>query len=196
MTQHYVRKKAKKYRRHSSPPPSLASRCQWLLSGFAIGAAVSATVIIFKPYQLFNWIDLESAKQLDEHHQNTQPTTDKKAVTPTFDFYSLLPEMQVIVPEEADSHSASSQEAARNQNTIENYILQLAAFKTFSEADQFKAQLALLGFVVDIQNYLSPKGDNWHRIRSKQFNSLQDAQSFQNQLQAQNIDSLLIKQLG
>ena len=109
---------------------------------------------------------------------------------PKFEFYTLLPEMEVVVPDEdlaapspAPAESASTDEtgatdtAASTGTAVEenkqaepapgsgHYVLQVASFKSMNDADGLKAQLTLLGFRPVVQTVAINSDEKWHRVR-------------------------------
>lgn len=68
---------------------------------------------------------------------------DKKSKEPRFDFYTILPETEVIVPD-YEINTRSREERFR-QAKATKYILQAGSFRNFSAADTLKARLALMG---------------------------------------------------
>ena len=104
---------------------------------------------------------------------------------PKFEFYTLLPEMEVVVPDEdlAGAGSAPAESSATvtvpASAAVEDnapgdtepalksghYILQVASFRSVKDADSLKAQLALLGFQPVVQTVAIDSDEKWHRVR-------------------------------
>ena len=111
---------------------------------------------------------------------------------PKFEFYTLLPEMEVVVPDEdlpapgpASAESSATTESgaadteppggttaeADKQKDSEtalapgHYILQVASFRSMNDADSLKAQLTLLGFQPVVQTVAINSDEKWHRVR-------------------------------
>ena len=112
---------------------------------------------------------------------------------PKFEFYTLLPEMEVVVPDEdlpaprpapaesdtTDESRTAAEPESSTGSTVEqdthsgtdeplksgHYILQVASFKSVKEADGLKAQLTLLGFRPVIQSVAINSDEKWHRVR-------------------------------
>ena len=104
---------------------------------------------------------------------------------PKFEFYTLLPEMEVVVPDE--DLAASAPAPPESSGTAEtptsaaveddapgdtdpalksgHYILQVASFKSMKDADGLKAQLTLLGFQPVVQTVAINSDEKWHRVR-------------------------------
>ena len=104
---------------------------------------------------------------------------------PKFEFYTLLPEMEVVVPDEdlaapasapaessaaAETPTSAAVEADAPGDTAPalksgHYILQVASFKSMKDADGLKAQLTLLGFQPVVQTVAINSDEKWHRVR-------------------------------
>jgi len=111
---------------------------------------------------------------------------------PKFEFYTLLPEMEVVVPDEdlpapspaptassITDESGSADTAVAAGSAVEedtqvdtetalkagHYILQVASFKRMQDADGLKAQLTLLGYKPVVQTVAIDSNEKWHRVR-------------------------------
>lgn len=129
-----------------------------------------------------------------------QKSVAKAAPSPKFDFYTLLPEMEVKV---ADSQAPAKVAPAPASNSAEpvlphplehvRYRLQLASFKRYDDADNLKAKLALSGHVVEIHPIKLDNGAVWYRVYTPTLPSREKAVALQKELQAQAISSMLLK---
>ncbi|CAN5263534.1 SPOR domain-containing protein [soil metagenome] len=106
--------------------------------------------------------------------------------------------------EETTKH-ASKQEKAQAEDGAESeshskkepvkagrYVLQVGSFKSFSDADNLKAKLAMLGFEVKVKSG-QKAGVVWHRVYLGAFANSQQATQIQQQLKEQQINSIMIK---
>lgn len=104
---------------------------------------------------------------------------------PKFEFYTLLPEMEVVVPDEdlaapapAPAESSTTTETPTSAATEDDapgdtdpalksghYVLQVASFRSIRDADGLKAQLTLLGFQPVVQTVAINSDEKWHRVR-------------------------------
>ena len=99
---------------------------------------------------------------------------------PRFDFYTILPEMEVVVPEPEERPREMPTTAPVQERPVsvrENYMLQMGSFRKYADADRLKANLALVGIEAEIQRVTVNGGEVFHRVRSgpygrKQVNSL------------------------
>ncbi len=102
---------------------------------------------------------------------------------PTFEFYTLLNELEVSVPESA---IASAQQ---NESTI--YWLQAASFRNQQDAEQARASLLLLNLNASLSQ-VSSQGSVWYRIMVGPFDSRTQMASARQRLIEQNYQPLLM----
>ncbi len=127
----------------------------------------------------------------------------QKAHAPQFDFYTMLPNMQVQVAGEqpkADPGVAPAQSTRAAADPVSTqfapavrYIIQIASFRQFADADKLKAKLALLGYSAKIQRVKA--GNNiYNRVVMGPVADITQAQSVQQKLLQLKLKSLLIKE--
>ncbi len=129
--------------------------------------------------------------------EQSQPeSAEKPAVAkPRFDFYTILPEMEVVVSapdvvtERESPATAGTPPAAE---TGGSYMVQMGSFHKFSDADRMKASLAMLGVEAEIQKVNVNGGEVFHRVRSIPL-SRDEANQLRARLQQQNINSLVVR---
>ena len=121
-----------------------------------------------------------------------QPAAPPK---PRFDFYNLLPEMEVIVPEQ-EVQGAPTPEGVRQVEQPGTYLLQAGSFRTREQADQLRARLALLGVETDVQTVTVNNEQTWHRVRVGPFHNLRDLNTARSLLKKNGIDAILIRLAG
>ncbi len=179
---------AKKGRHKARASTERVNHWLWLLTGTAIGILISA-IAVFKlfpvVYPVLTTASVEQTKEIAE------TKTQKSA--PKFDFYSLLPELEVAVPQAPKPTIAQTPETIV---TDTEYRLQLASFRNYKDADSLKAQMALTGIQVEIEAVTLAPDDTWYRVRTISYPNLESAESARAQLQAQSIQSLLLEEKG
>lgn len=109
---------------------------------------------------------------------------------PRFDFYTILPEMEVKVPEWSATNPASNQPPVLEPGS---YVLQVASFQRFEDADKVKAKLALNGIVADIQRVVINGKDTWYRVRVGPFKDLERVDAMRAKLQQAGMDFMLLR---
>jgi cell division protein FtsN len=168
----------------------------WLLGGILIGLGV-AVFLMIKGYlpevkQHLPSLDSTSAKSTEPALVEEEIAEVKK---PRYDFFTVLPEMEVVVPQQELSRKADKAEPATAQastSTQDQYILQVGSFRSANEADQMKARLALLGSMAAIQK-VTVNGQTWHRVRIGPFQGARAADEMRRTLSDNNIDTLVMK---
>ena len=115
---------------------------------------------------------------------------------PRFDFFTILPEMEVVVPEPEPEVVPRAQ--ARLQSTEEvaagsvKYMLQMGSFRKYADADRLKASLALVGIQAEIQRVKIDSGEVFHRVRAGPY-SPDKVKLLSARLKENRINSLMIK---
>ncbi|MGE0373046.1 MAG: SPOR domain-containing protein [Gammaproteobacteria bacterium] len=118
---------------------------------------------------------------------------------PKFDFYKILPEIEVKVPDEelaAVAPEPASSAPPSDPATIAErptYLLQIASFQDFNDADQAKAQLALQGVSATIQRVVINGQDVWHRVHVGPYSDLGDAQRMRTRLDQLGVNAIVLK---
>ncbi len=110
------------------------------------------------------------------------------AVKPKFDFYTVLPEIETVLPERAAKPERDG-EATR-------YILQAGSFASFTDADQLKARLALQGLEAHIQKVTIEGKGEYHRVRLGPYQNLDDLDATSRQLAKLGIKTLRLRVKG
>ena len=109
---------------------------------------------------------------------------DKSA--PQFEFYEILPEMEVVIPPE-------ELETVDERQTNFQYRLQIGSFAFREDADELKARCALLGFEAKIIP-VRIEGRVWYRVRIGPFERARDTDIIRRRLFANDIDSIVLRE--
>lgn len=141
-----------------------------LLLGLALGvASVLITQIVMKRSGSNDGLAGLFAKT-----KRSEPAPQKRsepvAAKPKLDFYTVLPEVETVLP---DRHRAKPAKTERPEEGV-RYVLQAGSFASFQDADQLKAKLALQGVQAQIQKVtIEGKGD-YHRVRLGPYERVED----------------------
>jgi cell division protein FtsN len=136
-------------------------------------------------------------QQAAEKKEQKKPELKKQEATapkPRFDFYTILPEMEVVVSETEEEPRRKSDTAAA-PDAPRSYMLQMGSFRKYGDADRLKASLALLGVEAEIQKVNVNGGEEFHRVRSGPL-TRREANTLRNRLLKKNINSLVMKIRG
>lgn len=128
---------------------------------------------------------------------------EEQLALPKFDFYKILPEIEVKVPEEelSAAQEAPAEAAEEDQPPTKDapavaeaaYMLQVASFQSFSDADQSKAQLALQGVQATIQRVVINGQDIWYRVHVGPYRQLIEAQQMRTRLSQLGVTAIVLK---
>ena len=129
----------------------------------------------------------------------TETSADSQYKSPTFDFYTILPELEIVVPEykssKVDPDSIAneiSDERATQLPARGVYVLQVGSFKDAQQADKLKASLALIGLEAHIQK-VKVNNNTWHRVRIGPFDNQIKLSSAKQRLEENDIRSITLK---
>ena len=142
-----------------------------------------------------------------------EPTVAKPSVAepppeqrPRFEFYQILPEMEIVVPEEEPrprrGQAEPAPEAPAQPDPLprltpgNRYMLQAGSFRNFSDADRLKAQLALVGVEASIQAAEVRPGETWHRVRIGPFTEQAELDRVNQRLESNGVQAILLRQGG
>ncbi|HVN44226.1 MAG TPA: SPOR domain-containing protein [Steroidobacteraceae bacterium] len=108
-----------------------------------------------------------------------------------YDFYEMLPNFEVVVPEK-DKEVKRDLPAAARIDRPGVYVLQAGSYRNEADANRVRAQLALQGITATVQR-VAVDADVWHRVRIGPINNLDELNKLRRQLQAADVDALVIR---
>lgn len=171
----------------------------WLLGGVLIGLGIAVT-LMFKGHlpdlkQHISSIDSKPAESSEPALVEDEVAETGKPGKPRYDFFTVLPEMEVVVPEQelrrkADKSGPAPVTAAGGAG--DNYILQVGSFRSAVDAEQMKARLALLGSTATVQT-VTVDDQTWHRVRIGPFKGARKTDEMQRMLADNQIETLVMK---
>ena len=165
----------------------------WFLGGLFCGLGLSALVLMKQ------W-----APQLrGGEAQVVKPAAPADAPAanpdkPKYDFYSVLPEMEVVVPDAEVKSAAATPPAADAQaatNATQRYMLQAGSFRTSADADALKARLTLMGVgaTVSVQE-VNVNGTEYFRVRIGPFADLHGVDAAKRSLEGNGINAIALRE--
>lgn len=122
------------------------------------------------------------------------PKQEKKPepgpVLPQFDFYTILPEKEVIVPDHEINTRAREERVG--QAKITSYILQAGSFREFKDADSLRAKLALMGIESKVEK---AKVGNvvWNRVKMGPYTQMASVSTIRGRLRENGIDVVVME---
>jgi len=171
----------------------------WLLSGLAIGLFVAFIIYLDKqPESDKNFgtavqQELEKLKNKKSTKKETTANTktNKEKKEPKFNFYTILPELEVLIPESETRPPTTSkpETGSKSSSTGKQYVLQVGSFQNLRDAEKLKANLAFFGLSAEIQHVTVNK-QAWHRVRTGPYKNKKQLYQNQDLLKKNNIDSI------
>lgn len=183
----------------------------WVLIGMLAGIGLMLLVLGK------DWMPLLRKKDLPQ--PNAQATAPRESEPPVadakpkknYDFYQVLPEAEVVIPDaELSAKAKAEQQAKANAanpatpatNTpatvatpavAGRYILQAGSYPDPKSADEAKAKLALVGFVAQVQP-VTINGKTWHRVRVGPYASASELEIAKHSLADSGINAIALKE--
>lgn len=111
------------------------------------------------------------------------------AEKPKFDFYKILPGSEEQVTEK-DLKAASK---AKPEDSRDVYFLQAGSFQNPADADNRKAQLAIVGFEAAVEPINLPDKGTWYRVRLGPYTKIDEINKVRSTLATNGIDVSLVK---
>lgn len=166
-----------------------------LLLGLALGvSAVLVTQLVSK-----RWGSQDGLAGLVQSAAKSKPAERKKTETPPaapaarpkLDFYTVLPEMETVLPD----RSVRGAKTAKVEKAEDGarYVLQAGSFASFNDADQLKARLALQGLVAHIQKVTIEGRGDFHRVRLGPYGRVEQLDAADQQLRALGMKPIRLK---
>jgi cell division protein FtsN len=162
---------------------------RWLIAAALVGLLVAFLIFLRTPDQpAVETLAIPAPKK----EANTTPvkkTSEPSPEKPRFEFYTILPELEVEIPETEIKMRKS--EEKRGKVKPGSYVLQVGSFRKFSDADRLKAELAMLGIESNIE---SAKLDEitWNRVKIGPFTSMTAVDVVRKRLRQQHIDAIVM----
>lgn len=186
----------------------------WLFTGLAAGLFI-AFLVNLGEVQSTN--DVLPQNQVVSTHQDSSNSSDDKDAAqvatkdlPKFDFYAVLPQKEVVLPNEDDIKPESPSttkttpkktggsatpkaSASADDDNGATYLLQVGSFRDKHRADRQRAEFTLYGYSVRVQPGALSNGETWYRVMLGPFDSKARLRIAQRKLKSRKVDALAIK---
>lgn len=194
----------------------------WLGIGVLLGITVSVIVLIK------DWAPMLHKKNLPqpnpdatapkESEQAVADEANKKPAPPkkNYEFYTVLPEMEVAIPDAELSAKAKAEQQRQQQqaaaaqagtaapNTTSpttgadagaHYYLLAGSYSDPKAADEAKAKLAMLGVIAKVQS-ITVNGKVYNRVRVGPYTTASEAEAAKKTLADNNVNAIPLKEAG
>jgi hypothetical protein len=169
---------------------------RWREFGFGLlaGAALAAVAFVYAGGRAHKAAELADAPHPDPHRArgaDADPGAGSGKGSEKYDFYQMLPNFEVVVPEK-DKEVKRSQPAGAPIERPGVYVLQAGSYRNEADAARVRQQLALQGVQAKVQR-VAVDADVWHRVRIGPITNLAELNKVRKQLQAAEVDALVIR---
>jgi cell division protein FtsN len=130
----------------------------------------------------------------DPHHQapaDTDAGAGTAQASEKYDFYQMLPNFEVVVPEKEKDVKRDLPATARIERPGV-YVLQAGSYRNESDADRVAQQLSKEGIDAKVQR-VAVDTDVWHRVRIGPITRLDELNKLRKQLQAAEVEAIVIR---
>ncbi|KAF3982323.1 MAG: SPOR domain-containing protein [Methylococcales symbiont of Hymedesmia sp. n. MRB-2018] len=174
------------------PQQTFVAWWKWLL--IIVLIAVFVYFLFFLSHSLPEIKDKQTSKKISISQKATKPKVNipkrqnLKPKQPRFDFYTILPETEVVVPDY--EIKTRSREEQFGKGKPSKYVIQVGAFREPAEADKLRARLALLGIESHVEK-ANVGNVIWNRVKMGPFSSSSSVSAIKTQLSQNNIDVIV-----
>jgi cell division protein FtsN len=120
-----------------------------------------------------------------------QPGVAPANASEKYDFYEMLPNFEVVVPEKDKDVRRDLPSAAKIERPGV-YVLQAGSYRNEADAERVRARLAMQGVQAKVQ-HVAVDADAWHRVRVGPISNLDELNKVRRQLQQAQLDALVIR---
>ena len=120
---------------------------------------------------------LKTQENTENEEQAIKALIDDKSAPKEFEFYSVLPNIEQIMPDDLPESIPT-----RAPDNLD-YYLQAASFRAHADAEKLKAHLALKGFSSTTQRRATEDNGVFYRVRIGPYSDKRKAKTAKNKLQ-------------
>jgi cell division protein FtsN len=166
----------------------------WLVFGLTIGLSVAFAIYVNGLSRMPAVAEKQNTQQPALDNNNEQQN-EVAAVAPAesrdrFEFYNMLPNFEVIVPEQEPDVTKDVEPKAVVEPGVD--VLQAGSFTLFEDADRRRAELAMQGIESRVQRVAIDE-KIFHRVRIGPLQDLDELNMVRSRLRQANIDVLRIR---
>ena len=181
------------YKRSTRRPLDLG-RWREFAYGLLAGGALAGLAYVYAGHG-HRTLELADAPHPEPHRAAPADADPAGAAQPKaaqkYDFYEMLPNFEVVVPEK-DKEVKRDVPAAAAIARPGVYVLQAGSYRNQADAERVQKQLALQGVAARVQR-VAVDADVWHRVRIGPITNLDELNKVRKQLQAAEVDALVIR---
>lgn len=131
----------------------------------------------------------DSASSQTAQNKDAENGKKEEKQKPRFDFYELLKESDIpVLKDDSPAQKYTPQKVASQE-----FILQVASFKTKDDAERLRAELILLNLETYTEDAKIRNGETWHRVLVGPFTSTSKMSKARSILLSNRHEALVLK---
>ncbi len=186
---------ARDYKSRQRRPLEFLGRLREFAYGTLCGIVVTSLAFVYFGAAARRALEAVDAPRPDPHRLARADAESAGATagrtSERYDFYEMLPNFEVVVPEKDKDVKRDLRAAARIERPGV-YVLQAGSYRNEADAERVRAQLALQGVAAKVQR-VAVDADVWHRVRIGPISNLDELNRVRRQLRAAEVDALVIR---
>jgi cell division protein FtsN len=195
MSRSAARLTSRDFKRASRRAPLDLKRFRDLGVGLAAGVILTASIFVYRSGEAHKAPEPDTPRP-EPQQQRAASNVDADASAASerserYDFYEMLPNFEVVVPEKDRDVKRDVAGTARIDRPGV-YVLQAGSYRNQADAERVSAQLKLQGIDAKVQR-VAVDNDVWHRVRIGPINDLAELNKVRKQLRAADVDGLVIR---
>jgi cell division protein FtsN len=166
-----------------------------LLVGLTLGAGLTLGIQYYisrSAYPGSGLKELFAAKSEAPPARKPDKPAAAPAAKPKLDFYTVLPEVETVLPERA-AKTAAAKPGRPEADSGASYMLQAASFSNAEDADRLRARLALAGLEAHIERVTIEGKGEYHRVRLGPYTNLQELDAADQKLAQLGVKAIRLK---
>lgn len=171
-----------------------------LFVGLVLGVIIAASVVWYLNRSHSPFQNRETTNSEAPHPNGAAGSPDSLPARPgekeRFDFYKILPGGQDATPSPAPAPAAKDAPAPAAEAPAasnDRYYLQAGAFQKKDEAENMKAQLALIGIEASVTEVTLQDKGKMYRVRSGPYKQAEEMNRVRTQMSQGGIQATLVK---
>jgi cell division protein FtsN len=127
----------------------------------------------------------------NKHTATAPPHQDTAPVEPHFDFYTILPKVEVVIPDN-EIKTRIREEKLGEADVNAKYIMQAGSFRDSPDAEKLKAKLTALGIESRIEQ--AQVGEvMWHRVKVGPYSGMSSVMTVKSLLRDNGVDAIVLE---
>ncbi|MDT8410733.1 MAG: SPOR domain-containing protein [Wenzhouxiangellaceae bacterium] len=181
-----ARKQARRGNRSSGLFPAFAAGVV-----FGLGLAMLAWVGGYLPHGDQTPPGLPSGRDEPALIESPGDASDAGNRDSRYDFFTVLPEIEVVVPNREIEQLARDNPEQPATSTGGSYVIQAGSFRSAADAEALKARLAMLGQIASIET-VKVNDQTWHRVRLGPFENAGSADNARRELLDNGFEAMVL----